>query len=658
MKRYKKWFVLFLLTLILPALPRLSSAEIVTVTVDNMVFTVNTNTLKLVVSGSGFLDRLPTNIPYFTAIELGSGITGIGDRLFYRNSSLTAVTMTNSVAYIGEDAFYYCKKLRSVETSSDGSTSLGIPDRAVGKNAFFACEALRTVTLPNGMKTIGEKAFQGCAISSVTLPNTVEEIKDYAFYKCGALLTVNLGGRLRTIGNYAFSECKTLESINWTGCLQNISIGHCAFSKCLCLKEVCLPDTAAVVGNAAFLKCTALETVWLGKGTHTLCEGAFSGCSALKTVHLPEVLDDNGLEYIGELCFQDCSSLENFGTDAQISSTLDGSLFRLPVDLKQIGDSAFLRCTGIRHLELACASAVLGDYLFEDCTGLLTVEFCDGMKETGAHMFSGCRLLKTALFPESMQIIRTATFYDCRSLYFLTLPDSVTYIGDGAFSDCSALTQFRVPSGLKEISASMLSGCSSLRKLEIPDGITVIGTGALSHCAFESIVIPASVKSIGSEAFFSCKNLRRVVILSPDTSIPYFSETFRWCENLTDFLFAKRSSVQIEAQNEGYRVALLDGSASEGIKLPKNLGTIGEEAFAGDLSLGWYLDVPSSVTSIGARAFAETAICYFRLPPNLELDEAAFDGISPKPFMLCVSGSVSQDWVKSHKFDYLALPAN
>ena len=84
----------------------------------------------------------------------------------------------------------------------------------VEANAFLNCDALKTISIPEGVQTIGGAAFGSCkALETVTLPASVQEIGSAAFQFCTALKTISLPASVRTIGNYAFDSCIALKSI-------------------------------------------------------------------------------------------------------------------------------------------------------------------------------------------------------------------------------------------------------------------------------------------------------------------------------------------------------------------------------------------------------------------------------------------------------------
>lgn len=152
---------------------------------------------------------------------------------------LKTLTIPCGVRYIGQDAFRQCTAL----------TEVTIPEsvHTVADGAFCSCKSLRHLSLPTGQLCIGEQAFGDCtALTDITLPSCT--IDDYAFNACTALEAVHFQGDLDRLGDYAFSDCTALSAI-------------------------ALPTGLAYIGEAAFSGCESLEKVTLSR--HTRCDEAF-----------------------------------------------------------------------------------------------------------------------------------------------------------------------------------------------------------------------------------------------------------------------------------------------------------------------------------------------------------------------------------------------
>ncbi len=95
-------------------------------------------------------------------------------------------------------------------------TSITIPGSvtSIGAEAFYYCHSLTSVTILNGITNIGAGAFQFCtSLMSVTIPNSVTSIGANAFYYVYSLTNAIIGNSVTNIGGEAFFDCTSLTSI-------------------------------------------------------------------------------------------------------------------------------------------------------------------------------------------------------------------------------------------------------------------------------------------------------------------------------------------------------------------------------------------------------------------------------------------------------------
>ena len=179
-------------------------------------------------------------------VQVGTGVTSIGDYAFQGCYSLASVTIPDSVTSIGANAFSYYASLTSV-TIPNSVTS-------IGDSAFEGCASLTSVTIPNSVTSIGSQTFMGCSsLTSVTIPNSVTSIGDSAFEGCASLTSVTIPDSVTSIGNAAFAECKSLAPITIPDSVTRI--GYSAFLGCYGMAEYHLkPATPPTLSNTnAFL---------------------------------------------------------------------------------------------------------------------------------------------------------------------------------------------------------------------------------------------------------------------------------------------------------------------------------------------------------------------------------------------------------------------
>ena len=231
-----------------------------------------------------------------TNINIPEGVTSIGTQAFKACSSLTSVTIPESVTRIGQEAFADCTCLTSV-TIPESVTSIGVLafsgcmftfDNFINNSACISSDNwganlfekevqgmfinndtivdarihIISATIPEGVTSIGERAFYGCSsLTSITLPESVTSIGDFAFYGCSSLTSITLPEGVTSIGKNAFYGCSSLTSITIPENSQLMSIGDYAFYGCRSLTSITLPEGVTSIGKSAFYGCISLKSI-------------------------------------------------------------------------------------------------------------------------------------------------------------------------------------------------------------------------------------------------------------------------------------------------------------------------------------------------------------------------------------------------------------
>ncbi len=118
--------------------------------------------------------------------------------------------MTCKVTGIAANAFKNNKKLKSIKIGSNVTL--------IDSKAFYKCTSLTSVTIPNNVRRIGTSAFEGCTkLKKVTLGKKLTTIDKKAFYKCTALTSLTFPSKVKTLGVSAFEGCKKLKRMIFQG---------------------------------------------------------------------------------------------------------------------------------------------------------------------------------------------------------------------------------------------------------------------------------------------------------------------------------------------------------------------------------------------------------------------------------------------------------
>lgn len=139
-------------------------------------------------------------------------VISIAPRAFYQNDKLLSITLSDGITSIGDEAFYCCTLLNNI-TLPKTLSSIGIYYYA-SQGVFYGCQSLKSIIIPDGVKCLERRTFRGCSnLVSISLGRGVEVINDYVFDGCVSLHKVFIPNNVKTIGEAAFSNCSGLDTL-------------------------------------------------------------------------------------------------------------------------------------------------------------------------------------------------------------------------------------------------------------------------------------------------------------------------------------------------------------------------------------------------------------------------------------------------------------
>ena len=549
-----------------------------------------------------------------TSIEIPASVATIGRYAFDGCSALASVTFEAGTQPLTIDdyAFQYCTSITSIEFPTRlqqlGTTSgylfrygsLEIVTFAEGESQLeaisdfaFATANLISIELPEGLKTIGRRAFynsgSGAQMESIVIPSTVTLIEEGAFYCQSALQSItfaSVGKPMEELESLTIEESVftgvTVESITLPKNLASITApmffaaangGANSYDWRVELREIVLEEgneNFVLEGNILYEKNISGETeTWsialvptgytgaltVSNRVTSIPEYAFM-LSRAESITLPDTITS-----IGNYAF-------NFASFSSVT---------IPGSVTTIGRAAF------GYESRPSASSGHSDYV----SPLKEVIFAEGtaeLKITGNNAFKNTSITSIEL-PERLTSISGMYAFEATALTSVTIPASLATIGNYAFRNCEALTQ-----------VTFAPGCS----------LKTIGTSLFQNSGLQSIEIPASVTTINNNAFRDCKELTSVTFeaggtaeltiangsTSTSSTVSTSAGVFRGCDALTTitlparltllgaFAFADCTSLKEVLFEEGSRLETIGNlafwnTALEEIVIPAGVTTLG-----------------------------------------------------------------------------------
>lgn len=286
---------------------------------------------------------------------------------FSGNDKITSITFEDGsqITWIGDHAFKSCSSLKTINKVPDVLNEI--------KPWCFEGTALESVDLSNTNVTIMKDGvfYNNTSLTSIKLPNKLENFWDNAFYGCTSLNNIEMPSTVVGIYNHVFDGCTSLTNVKFND--SYTTLGTHVFKNCP-LDAVTFPNTLKSIGEYAF-ESTNLKTVDLSNTQITsLPNGSFYDCEQLSDVKLPKELT-----YIGEKAFYKSTiasitfppSLEKIGAWAFQNMQLTNVV--IPTQCSSIEQGAFIDNANLTTVVINGLECYLAYQAFCNCSKLTDV---------------------------------------------------------------------------------------------------------------------------------------------------------------------------------------------------------------------------------------------------------------------------------------------
>ena len=482
-----------------------------------------------------------------TEIVIPKSAVSIGKGAFAGCTKVEKITVDNDNPVYYSNGNCIIEKASKTLVSGCGNSIIPNDVVAIADSAFEGCFRLMNVTIPDSVTTIGQFAFCWCQnLTSIVIGHGVKNIKDSAFRDCYKMVEVINNSSLEitkssdengSVGYYALNVKKggTTDIVNKDGYLfyayekvnyligysdtslneknlilpesyngENYEINQFAFTACLNLISILIPDCVTRMGDYAFLNCGKLTNVSIPDSVANVNSGTF-----MDSVNLQYNEYGNAL-YLG--------NSDNPYAFLLRPKNIDIASCIINKNTKSIESGVFAECIGLTSIIVEKNNPIY--YSENNCI----------IEKSSKKLIAGCR---DSVIPNDVKIIGDYAFNNCIGLKSITIPNSVTSIGDSAFDGCSGLTSVTIPDSVTSIGDNAFWGCSGLTIVSIGNSVTSIGDYAFYDCGgLTSVTIPGSVTSIGNSAFCDCSGLKNITYTGTIADWKNIDKGFNWKDHV------------------------------------------------------------------------------------------------------------------------------
>lgn len=533
-------------------------------------------------------------------------------------SSMAEITVPATVSYEGKtyrvtaiaaEAFYFNMK----------TTSITLPEglETIGGSAFFFASGIKTLHIPDSVKTIGSMAFSGVSNAPLNIPASIEFIGDSAFNMSG-VVDGDFPEGLTYLGEKAFFNCTGLTTISLPSTVE--TYGPNIFYGCKNVTYVELPQDMEKIPNGLLWNCTGLKRIYIPSSVKEIGNAAFYG-SGLEKLNLPD-----GLQKIDQWAF--CST--------KLKEII------IPDSVETIEFRAFIYCDGVENCVVGSGVKEIGQDAFyfwnnkyEDQTGVMHVKTTEQAKLLRYSGYGHEILINGAPYtsyfgsqfavdgisymPTSDTTVTVTAISDDAKTETFSIPATVTNEGDGRtyavteladrllFQNQSVLTMLDLPDTIEKTGDRTFDQMFNVRTFgKLPANLKSVGYQSFGYLGWERqlelngqipawqtdvLDIPGSIEFM-DQCAFAGNRYKTINVGEGITYLSYYA------------LSGNKEATRINLPStltrlEESSVAFCDNAT---VNLPENLEYIGKQAFNGT-PVGETITLPDNVSFVGDQAF-------------------------------------------------------
>ncbi|MFI3269909.1 MAG: leucine-rich repeat protein [Rikenellaceae bacterium] len=414
-------------------------------------------------------------------------------------------------------------------------------DFTIPVNAFNGCNWLKEFVLPALVNRIGDSAFNGTGLTTLSVPSMIEYVGSNAYANC-SLDSISV----------EFAPTATVSVTNTSFPSDYLKSGSKSivipfgesYEDYTMLTEyynvIDKPADISVVGSVLYVSdvnSEGLTSQQAYNASYAHTARAY-GSSATNTTY---TLDADVYPYSKLYTSMAAVNpdLTNV-TDIVVTGNINQADVAYLYGMYESIDLSGTTLVGYIHFQTTALSndydtvantkkMILDDndfpiFAFYLDTKLKEFKFPTNVENTGYTCFSGATNLEKVVLNDKLENLRYDTFYNCTSLSDINLSETVTTIGDRVFWKCTSLSFEKYSDmnlGITAINFQTFYGCTGFKELDIPEGVITICSQSFDICTgVTTLSLPSTFKTLGKSSatkntgkvFYGCSALESVTL--------------------------------------------------------------------------------------------------------------------------------------------------
>ena len=329
------------------------------------------------------------------------------------------------------------------------------------------------------------------------------------------------------------------------------AIGTSAFSHSG-IKQIIIPESVTTIGNKLFLSCISLESVTINARITSISESMFENCIALNHIDIPE-------------------TVVTISTNAFKNSALNDIM--IPQSVSSIGREAFKNCRHLSLLDLQGTALTIGNEAFAEAplADITCLSICPPVASVNCFksVVYGNATLRVLEQVEDrfrdiepwkrfshIETLVDSTLIHIGDAYYIQASDTtltlclgqrgsetveileevsfegrtftIDAIGDYAFLNNHDLITLVIPQSIKVLGTAAFSGCGNLKNVTIKSTELSMGSKAFDGTAIGFLTCMSEIPPSGNSSCFSTLVYQNCVLSVPSSSKPLYKETEPW----------------------------------------------------------------------------------------------------------------------------------